>query len=197
MWVCVCSFLAFYESLFALWGGKSKRGERVSVLVETDCCVCVFKDNAIITPTPGELKSPRHMHTLLLSLSQLILCSGHTFPIVLLTTRQLQIFPLSLCLAQTRTHSVVWHERERAFVSWLRVELASWIFSGYSIWGGAELFLCCCFVNFGLDYCLLPFQSCSPDSRCLFFWILFRFGSLCFCGLLKIVSDMHGSFVDV
>ncbi len=29
---------------------------------------------------PGELKSPRHMHTLLLSLSRLILCSGHTFP---------------------------------------------------------------------------------------------------------------------
>lgn len=24
--MCVCSFLAFYESLFALWGGKSKRG---------------------------------------------------------------------------------------------------------------------------------------------------------------------------
>lgn len=25
----------------------------------------------------------------------------------------------------------------------------------------------------------------------------FALGSLCFCGLLKIVSDMHGSFVDV
>lgn len=55
--VCVCSFLAFYESLFALWGGKSKRGGKtVSVLVETACCVCVFKDNAI-TPTRTPLRT--------------------------------------------------------------------------------------------------------------------------------------------
>lgn len=37
-------------------------------------------------PPPSELKSPRHMHTPLLS--QPILCSGHTFPIVQLTTKQ-------------------------------------------------------------------------------------------------------------
>lgn len=132
--VCVCSFLAFYKSVFALWGGKSKRGGKtVSVLVETDCCVCVFEDNAI-TPshTPlSELKSPRHMHAPLLSLSQTILCSGHTFAIVLLTTKQTaaNISSLYLSLSCAGLSSLPESSVAAALC-------------------GAELFLCCCFVHF-------------------------------------------------
>ncbi len=60
-----------------------------------------------------------YAHPAAVSLSRLILCSGHTFPIVLLTTRQTAAnisslsLSLSLCLTQTLTHYVVWHERER------------------------------------------------------------------------------------
>lgn len=180
MCVCARSFLAFYESLFALWGGKSKRGGKtVSVLVETDCCVCVFKDNAITpTHTPlSELKSPQHMHTPLLSLSQPILCSGHTFAIVLLTTKQTAANISSLYLS-------LWC----AGLSLLPESSVATALCG------AELFLCCCFVHFGLDSRLLPFQSRSHDSHCVFWGFFFALGLLCFCGLLKIVSDMHSSF---
>jgi len=176
---CVCvrahSFLPFYESLFALWGGKSKRGGKtVSVLVETDCCVCVFKDNTITpTCTPlSELKSPQHMHTPLLSLSQPILCSGHTFAIVLLTTKQTAANISPLC----------------GVLGW-----AAWIVIGYStLWGGAfPMLLFCTFL--ALTPACFHFNPALMIAT-VFWGFFFALGLLCFCGLLKIVSDMHSSF---
>lgn len=95
-------------------------------------CLCFRGQCDHTLPHPlSELKSPRHMHAPLLSLSQTILCSGHTFAIVLLTTKQTaaNISSLYLSLSCAGLSSLPESSVAAALC-------------------GAELFLCCCFVHF-------------------------------------------------
>lgn len=122
---CVCSFLAFLRESCLLCGEGSWRGVEISFSPGWNWLLRSVFSRTMWSHPPHPpldgLKSPRHTHTPLLSLFLLILCSGHTFPIVPLTTRQTAANISSHTNIRTHTQSVEWHERERGRV------VAGWV----------------------------------------------------------------------